>query len=54
MSEKQEKKKRYNQRLEFIALFEKWLASEPPMWRFIKWRKWKNSRPVLKEDSADV
>ena len=49
MNEKQEKKRRYNLRLEFIAHFNKWLDSEPPRWRFIRWRKWKNSRPVWED-----
>ena len=31
MSEKQEKKRRYNQKLEYIAHVEKWLKQEPPM-----------------------
>ena len=48
MNEKQEKKRRYNLRLEFIARFNKWLDSETPRWRFIRWRKWINSRPVWK------
>ena len=50
MSERQEKKKRYNQRLEYIALFEKWLKAEPPICRFFKWRKWKNSRPIWRDE----
>lgn len=50
MNEKQEKKRRYNLRLEYIAHFNKWLESEPPRWRFIRWRKWKNSRPVWEEN----
>ena len=49
VNEKQEKKRRYNLRLEFIAHFNKWLDSEPPRWRFIRWRKWKNSRPVWED-----
>lgn len=36
-------------RLEYIAHFNKWLDSEPPRWRFIRWRKWINSRPVWKD-----
>ena len=51
MNEKQEKKRRDNLRLEFIAHFNKWLDSEPPRWRFIRWRKWKKNRPVW-EDAA--
>ena len=51
MNEKLEKKRRDNLRLEFIAHFNKWLDSEPPRWRFIRWRKWKKSRPVW-EDAA--
>lgn len=46
MNEKKEKRKRYNQKLEFIARFNKWLESEPPMLLFWRWRKWKKSRPV--------
>ena len=45
MSEKQEKKCRYNARLEYIARFDSWLESEPPMILFRKWRKWKKQRP---------
>lgn len=46
MSESREKKRRYNLRLEYISHFSNWLDSEPPMWMFWRWRKWKNSRPV--------
>ena len=46
MSERQEHKKRYNLRLEYIMQFEKWLESEPSMILFWRWRKWKNSRPI--------
>lgn len=49
MSESKEHKKRYNQRLAYIARFNKWLEAEPSMIRFIKWRRWKNSRPVWAE-----
>lgn len=50
MSERKEKKRRYNQRLEFIAAFEKWLLSEPPMWKFWRWRRWRNMRPIYRKD----
>lgn len=46
MNEKKEKRKRYNQKLEYIARFNKWLESEPPMILFWRWRKWKKSRPI--------
>lgn len=49
MSAKRERKRRYNVRLEFIARFEEWLASEPPMIRFRRWKKWRDSRPVIKD-----
>ena len=51
MSEKREKRRRYNQRLEYIADFNKWLDAEPPIVRLISWRRWKNSRPILEEVS---
>lgn len=50
MSERQEKKRRYNQRLEYIANFHKWIAEEPPMWRFAARRAWKRRRPIWKEE----
>ena len=52
MSESREKKRRYNLRLEYIAHFGCWLDSEPPMWMFWKWRKWKRSKPVW-DDSKE-
>ena len=49
MSEKQEHKKRYNLRLQYIAEFGKWLEAEPPMVRIFAWWRWKKQRPVWKE-----
>ena len=46
MSERQEKKRRYNQKLEYIARFENWLEAEPPMLNFIAWVRWKKRRPI--------
>ena len=51
MSERQEKKARYNQRLQYIAEFIKWQDREPSMWRVFKWRKWKAERPVWRVDN---
>lgn len=45
MSESREHKKRYNQKLEYIARFEKWLKKEPSMIRVFAWHKWKKQRP---------
>ena len=53
MSERQEKKKRYNLRLMWIADFDKWLNREPPMWRVFAWRRWKRERPVWVEADDD-
>lgn len=50
MSERQEKKTRYNQRLEYIAAFNKWPNKEPPMWRIIKRKRWKAERPIWREE----
>ena len=49
MSESREHKKRYNQKLEYIARFEKWLEQEPSMFNFIAWHKWKKERPIFNE-----
>ena len=48
MSESKEHKNRYNQKLQFIAEFEKWLGNEPPMILFIRWKRWKKNKPILK------
>jgi len=32
--------------MEFIAAFDRWLDSEPPVILFWKWRKWKRERPI--------
>lgn len=47
MSEKQEKKKRYNQKLELINRFERWAADEPPIFMIFRWKRWLNARPKL-------
>lgn len=46
MSERVEKRKRYNQRLQYIAEVQKWLSREPSMLRVISWHRWKRQRPV--------
>ena len=45
MSERRAKARRINLRLDLIRQFSDWVDSEPPMWKFRKWRKWKNSKP---------
>lgn len=52
MSEKREKKRRYSQRLAYIADYNKWLDSEPPIVRIISWYRWKNSRPIPPMDKG--
>lgn len=49
MSEKQEKRKRLNEKMEYIAEFDAWLRKEPPRWRIIQWARWKKSRLVLED-----
>lgn len=46
MSERQEHKKRYNLRLQYIAEYNKWLDREPPLWRVFSRKRWKAERPV--------
>lgn len=53
MSESREHKRRYNQKLQFIATFEKWLSEEPNMLHFFKWRKWKKDKPTFGKGGAD-
>lgn len=49
MSERQEKRLRYNARLEYIAEFTKWLDRKPPRMFFLRWHKWKRQRPVFQD-----
>ena len=51
MNEKQEKKRRYNLRLEFIAHFNKWLDSEPAPVALYPLAQVEEQRPVW-EDAA--
>ena len=53
MSERQDKKRRYNQRLAFIAAFTHWLHNEPAWWRFISRARWLSKRPK-EEDYYEV
>ena len=45
MNEKKERRKRYNEKLQYIAEMEKWFREEPKMINIIKWHKWKIRRP---------
>lgn len=45
MSEKQAKKNRAKERMDYIRAFNRWLDSEPSMLNIFAWRKWKKSRP---------
>lgn len=54
MSERREHRRRINEKMERIREFEQgqdlfllWLSEEPPMIRFISWRKWLKSRPQM-------
>lgn len=49
MSERQEHKKRYNLRLQYIAEFSKWLEAEPPYWAVFRRMAWKKQRPVWRD-----
>lgn len=49
MSERQAKRRRANIKLAFIIEFYCWLDEEPPRILFVKWRKWKKSRPDMRE-----
>lgn len=45
MNAKQAKKMRHNEKLAYIAAFEKWLSQEPPKWKIWAWKRWKSERP---------
>lgn len=52
MSERQDKRRRYNQRLAFIAAFTSWIECEPSWWQFISKVRWLAKRP-REEDYCD-
>ena len=45
MSAKREKKRRIEERLEYLRRLENWLACEPPKWRIFARRRWKSWKP---------
>ena len=45
MSEKQEKRKRTDLRLQYLHRLEMWLAEEPAWWRFVARKRWRACRP---------
>ncbi len=47
MSARREHRRRYNQKLAYIAKFTQWIESEPPMFLFWKWKKWRSARPKM-------
>jgi hypothetical protein len=49
MSEKQEKRKRFERRMEYVSEFNAWLMKEPPMWKFRAWLHWKKTRPAMED-----
>ena len=49
MSGRRMHKTRYNQKLEYIDQFERWLRLEPPMILFWMWIRWKKRRPTWKD-----
>lgn len=50
MNEKKAKRERLNLRIKYAYEFEKWLKTEPKRIHFVKWKRWKENRPRLKED----
>ncbi len=49
MSEKQEKRKRFNAKLRYIHDFESWMNREPNKLRIFAHRKWKKEMPKFND-----
>lgn len=49
MSEKQEKRKRFNYRFQYVLAMNDWMRKEPPVWKIFARRRWKKSMPVWEE-----
>ena len=45
MSERQEKKRRIEQKLQYLRRLEAWLAEEPAWWAFRARKRWRARRP---------
>ena len=54
MSEKQAKRRRANIKLAYIAEFYVWLDNEPPRYMFVRWHKWKKSRPDMRKIEKEM
>lgn len=49
MSERVEKRRRRNQRLAYIAAYNRWLEDKPSIWQFWRWRRWRKAEPVYRD-----
>lgn len=54
MSERQAKRRRANIKLAFIIEFYGWLDEEPPRFLFVRWLKWKKSRPDMRKIEKEM
>lgn len=45
MSERREKQKRIEQKIQYLHKLEAWLAEEPEWWRFRARKRWRARRP---------
>ena len=45
MSERQEKRRRFNLRYEYIMAVANWIDREPPWWAVFRRKKWKREKP---------
>lgn len=52
ISQHEELLEEYKQKVKYVSDFVSWIDSEPPMWRLLEWRRWKNSKPerIVKND----
>jgi hypothetical protein len=48
-SNKNNHRRRYNAKLEYIAKITNWLEAEPKMYHIFAWRRWKKNRPIYRE-----
>lgn len=50
MSERQEHRRRFAARWDYLNRLDAWLRSEPSKWRIVQHLRWKKERPVFDGD----
>lgn len=45
MNAKKANRARYNAKLDYIRAMDEWLKDKPPLWKFVRFAKWRAKQP---------